>query len=381
MKGKAKVKWKMVCSPKENGGLGLKDLRRWNDVLLSKHVWNIVNNKKSLWVKWVYKFYLKERNFWDIQVKKNFCWTWKRILIAGNIVRPHIVSCIGSGENTSLWHDWWHLIGILSMLISRSEWIRAGFNDMSKVKDIFVNGQLCWPTDWLENYPGLMDWPLFVNNEGTEDKIIWRDNNGKCKRFSCKQVWSDVNFFGPKVPWFHTIWFSNNIPRNAFILWMAILGKLKTQDRLLSWEIKGNLFCPLCLKINDSHDHLFFKCDFSKLIWEYFSNKADIRVSYGNWKEFIYKFCEQVKGKSIGVFIKKLVLAGCVSHIWHERNMRFFRNNFRSPFSVTCCIEKEIQLRLLGLKYESKVIKEKVWRCWGIDRNNDVDNGNKDNEV
>lgn len=200
VKGKAKVKWKMVCSPKENGGLGLKDLRRWNDVLLSKHVWNIVNNKKSLWVKWVYKFYLKERNFWDIQVKKNFCWTWKRILIARNIVRPHIVSCIGSGENTSLWHDWWHPIGILSMLISRSEWIRAGFNDMSKVKDIFVNGQLCWPTDWLENYPGLMDWPLFVNNEGTEDKIIWRDNNGKCKRFSCKQVWSDVNFFGPKVP-------------------------------------------------------------------------------------------------------------------------------------------------------------------------------------
>lgn len=262
------------------------------------------------------------------------------ILIARNIVRPHIVSCIGSGENTSLWHDWWHPIGILSMLISRSEWIRAGFNDMSKVKDIFVNGQLCWLTDWLENYPGLMDWPLFVNNEGTEDKIIWRDNNGKCKRFSCKQVWSDVNFFGPKVPWFHTIWFSNNIPRNAFILWMAILGKLKTQDRLLSWEIKGNLFCPLCLKINDSRDHLFFKCDFSKLIWEYFSNKVDIRVSYGNWKEFIYKFCEQVKGKSIGVFIKKLVLAGCVSHIWHERNMRFFRNNFRSPFSVTCCIEK-----------------------------------------
>lgn len=50
-KGKCKVAWKFVCSPKDQGGLGLKDLYTWNEALLSKHVWNIAIKKDTLWVK------------------------------------------------------------------------------------------------------------------------------------------------------------------------------------------------------------------------------------------------------------------------------------------------------------------------------------------
>ncbi|GJW20586.1 RNA-directed DNA polymerase, eukaryota, reverse transcriptase zinc-binding domain protein [Tanacetum coccineum] len=52
-KGKAKVSWKSVCHPKNQGGLGLKMIGEWNEVLLSKHIWNIVSGKESLWIKWV----------------------------------------------------------------------------------------------------------------------------------------------------------------------------------------------------------------------------------------------------------------------------------------------------------------------------------------
>lgn len=41
-KGKAKVKWKDVCRPKMEGGLGLKCLRAWNVALVSKHIWNLL---------------------------------------------------------------------------------------------------------------------------------------------------------------------------------------------------------------------------------------------------------------------------------------------------------------------------------------------------
>ncbi|GKD54771.1 RNA-directed DNA polymerase, eukaryota, reverse transcriptase zinc-binding domain protein [Tanacetum coccineum] len=52
-KGKTKVAWKNVCKPKNQGGLGLKDLTIWNHTLLVKHLWNIANKKDTLWVKWV----------------------------------------------------------------------------------------------------------------------------------------------------------------------------------------------------------------------------------------------------------------------------------------------------------------------------------------
>lgn len=52
-KGKAKVAWKVVCCPKSEGGLGIKDLEQWNEILMAKHLWNVASRKDSIWVKWI----------------------------------------------------------------------------------------------------------------------------------------------------------------------------------------------------------------------------------------------------------------------------------------------------------------------------------------
>lgn len=49
--GKAKVSWKKVCLPKEEGGLGLRRLSVWNKFLMATHIWKILSHKESLWVK------------------------------------------------------------------------------------------------------------------------------------------------------------------------------------------------------------------------------------------------------------------------------------------------------------------------------------------
>ena len=40
-KGKARIAWKVVCRPKEQGGLGIKSLKKWNIVMLVKQFWKI----------------------------------------------------------------------------------------------------------------------------------------------------------------------------------------------------------------------------------------------------------------------------------------------------------------------------------------------------
>lgn len=147
---------------------------------------------------------------------------------------------------------------------------------------------------------------------------------------------------------------------------MAILGKLKTQDRVKIWETKGNLLCSLCLKVIDSHDHLFFKCEVSNQIWGYFCNKIGLRFRYDNWNDLVVKFSSHTKGKSFETVIKKLVLAGCVTHIWHERNLRQFRVVSRSNNVAICCIEKEIQMKLISMKNLLNTMKNDVWKSWGI---------------
>nr|GEX40917.1 hypothetical protein [Tanacetum cinerariifolium] len=50
---KNSVAWKDVCMQKSEGGLGLKSLQMWNEALMAKHLWNIIVDKDSIWVKWV----------------------------------------------------------------------------------------------------------------------------------------------------------------------------------------------------------------------------------------------------------------------------------------------------------------------------------------
>lgn len=80
----------------------------------------------------------------------------------------------------------------------------------------------------MDEFPGLKDGPMFCNNSNQLNVTIWRDKNRVCKQFSCKQVWRDINNFGDKVPWHNIVWYGNCIPRNSFILWLAVLNRLKT---------------------------------------------------------------------------------------------------------------------------------------------------------
>ncbi|XP_023758688.2 uncharacterized protein LOC111907126 [Lactuca sativa] len=296
VKGKAEVKWQDICKPKEYGGLGIKNLRRWNDALLAKHVWNVINNKNSLWVQWVRINYIGSRNFWDILQKKSMRWTWKRFLEIRKTVRPHVVSCVGNGGNTALWHDWWHPIGILCTIIPRRDWVSNGLSDSSLVCVVLDFDTYSWPIEWVNKFPRLTEAPMFCIDSNMNDVVGWRDKKGICRKFSCKQVWSDLNNFGNIVPWHDIVWYNNCTPRNSFILWMAVLNRLKTQDRVRGWEV----------------------------------------AEFGG-----------------------ISALSCVSHIWRERNSRLFGSRRISVEGVIASIENEIRLKLLGLRKRAKMVNNK----------------------
>ncbi|XP_022849628.1 uncharacterized protein LOC111371725 [Olea europaea var. sylvestris] len=46
------VAWKDLCLPKDEGGIGLKDLKSWNLELLAKSLWNTQHKKDTLWIRW-----------------------------------------------------------------------------------------------------------------------------------------------------------------------------------------------------------------------------------------------------------------------------------------------------------------------------------------
>lgn len=44
----AKIKWDFVCTPKKEGGLGIRDLEVWNRAVMSKLLWYIAKKVRCL---------------------------------------------------------------------------------------------------------------------------------------------------------------------------------------------------------------------------------------------------------------------------------------------------------------------------------------------
>jgi len=67
--------------------------------------------------------------------------------------------------------------------------------------------------------------------------------------------------------WLRTKWFGAwSMPRYNFILWLAVLGRLKTKDRFCLASIDAS--CVLCCQEDETHSHLFFSCAVFKPLGE-----------------------------------------------------------------------------------------------------------------
>ncbi|GJR41849.1 hypothetical protein Tco_1309952 [Tanacetum coccineum] len=130
-RGKAKVVWVNICLPTREGegGLGLRSLDLFNQALMSKHIWNIVTNKESLWVRWIHSYKLRGRSFWAIPLNGvDMSWGWRKLLQLRVLVRPYIWTKLGNSNSASAWHDTWDPQGPLIRLISPSDISSEGFS-------------------------------------------------------------------------------------------------------------------------------------------------------------------------------------------------------------------------------------------------------------
>ncbi|XP_074305729.1 uncharacterized protein LOC141640949 [Silene latifolia] len=73
------LSWDHCCTPKEEGGLGIKALKIWNKALVGKYIWWLANKKDHLWVRWVNHVYMKGIHCSSYSPPLDCIWTWKKI--------------------------------------------------------------------------------------------------------------------------------------------------------------------------------------------------------------------------------------------------------------------------------------------------------------
>nr|XP_043611422.1 uncharacterized protein LOC122583015 [Erigeron canadensis] len=359
-KVKSKASWKSVCLPKYEGGLGIKRISNFNKALITSHIWSIVTDRESLWVRWIHSYKLKGRNFWDVTPCGSMSWGWRKILLLRDTIRPYIWKNIGNGLSTLVWNDTWNERCPLRNFISTRDIMRAGFRLDSNITDVLSNDQWTWPQEWYNTYPVLDQIHPPMVHHNIHDRTVWKDLDGVEQEFSVSEVWNDVRYKQDKVPWVNSVWFSTCVPRHAFHLWLVFHNKLKTQDRLKAWEVGSatnlNLMCcPFCQKGIDSRSHLFFQCSFSLQVWGQIKHMANMSAVVESWDSIARWLISRSSStqNSAESVIARLLVAAASYFLWLERNSRLFSNTKCSEAQVREKIMTTVRLKLLSLKFKA----------------------------
>ena len=103
------VKWEKLCQAKKCGGMGFKEIEKFNDALLAKQVWRMLKNPESLCHR-----VFKARFFPDCSIlvansSINRSYAGKSILSARDVVRKGMIWRIGDVKTVSLKEDKWLL--------------------------------------------------------------------------------------------------------------------------------------------------------------------------------------------------------------------------------------------------------------------------------
>ena len=101
------VKWEKLCSPKEDGGLGFKEIEKFNEALLAKQVWRMMNNPDSMCFKVFKARVFPNCSILEANESKASSYAWKSILSAREVVKNGMVWRIGDGNSMGIREDKW----------------------------------------------------------------------------------------------------------------------------------------------------------------------------------------------------------------------------------------------------------------------------------
>lgn len=260
---------------------------------------------------------------------------------------------IGDGRSVSFWFDWWTDLGpLISVFGNRST------RDLRIPLDASVcvaapNGHWTMPparsdeAETLQVVLSTMQPPSLVRGQ---DRFLWR--SGACSflpKFFSKATWNIIRQPSPLVSWNNLVWFIEGILRYSFVSWMAVLSRLPTRDRLISWGLLVPPVYPLCSLDSETHDHLFFSCTFSTAIWSHFAGWMFPTPPPTLASVVDVMNLPRITSCSGAGTIIKLLLQAIVYNIWRERNHRIFRDSSSTVAAIAKAVDRSMRDRLLSL--------------------------------
>jgi hypothetical protein len=329
------IEWDKVCTPLDEGGLGIRNIRRFNQALLGKWLWRFAHEEGAWWRSVLVAKYGADWGGWRSGVisGSHGVGLWKFICMGWQNFRRFIKYDVGEGSKIRFWDDVWcgdralkeEFPGLFSIASLKEASIADNMEHSSN--SIQWNIQFTrlihdWEVGELASfYKCLYDCKL--RGEG-KDKLWWVPS-----RKGLFEVKSFYRMLSPRgsgsFPW-KSVWKSKAPPRVAFFVWTAVHSKILTLDNLGRRGLVVVNRCWLCETDGELVDHLLIHCAAVRDLWNaFFARFGLCWVMPRSVKELLASWW--TAGRTRSAVVWKMVPHCILWCIWRERNNRCFKDS------------------------------------------------------
>lgn len=272
------IAWDVLCLPKALGGMGFKDLECFNQALLAKQAWKLINQPESLLAKFIKSRYHPKVDFLSAVVGSRPSFAWRSLLYGRELLIKGLKWQVGNGENTRVWIDKWVDDPNLGM---RAPWIKNISFDVNLTTNKLINFSIGkWDVHALKEIfvPGDVD--LIISKQpvtSRADSHTWKYN--KSGNLTVKSAYwlaqsSKIQGSHPEVlimpsiiPLKAKIWKVPTVPKIRTFMWKILGDALPVADLLINRGMKVDERCQMCGLDGESLHHIFFQCDAARQVW------------------------------------------------------------------------------------------------------------------
>ncbi|XP_056848817.1 uncharacterized protein LOC130498972 [Raphanus sativus] len=359
----ARVGWETVTLTKDQGGLGVKDLHKWNMACILKLIWMLFFRPDSVWVSWFKEVILNGdvSNYWTVRTNSSYSWMVNKLIKARELVYPLLRRRLGDGATTYFWEDNWSPFGSLSLFLNaRSS--RLGIPQTATIASLYSNGRWRLPPARTEDQLALQIHLTTITLEEREDYYEWEVEGRFRSKYSMGEIYTYLKGPHQTVSWSKVVWSSYGIPRQSFLMWLVLLDRCPTKNRLISWGIQVNPNCLLCNNYHESRDHLFFGCTYSFQIWRVIAGRCQLQAMT-DWDSTLLQLETLGRNKDL----KRLTILAAqatIYWIWRERNLRLHQQTFKTSDAIVSTIAKQITNRLQSIRLQNPRASSAMTQLW-----------------
>ena len=312
--GKCKVRWQLVCSPKDYGGLGILNLEAFSRALRMRWLWQRWQFPDRPWIS-------MEVPCDDLDLE---------IFAAATRVT------IGDGKQASFWLSRWmgqstlrsQFPALYKYCRRKRRTVADALTEHRWVKDLRQAPRAAILTEFLQLWRLIQSAHIELS-EDQPDSISWILAEDGC--YSAKSAYR-LQFEGqirssmPEQVW--KVWAP---AKCRFFAWLLLQNRLWCADRLMQRRWPNCYFCPLCVRNLETAMHLFFECPYAKLMWMTIATWRNCAaLNPRGWLhchsvEHVWDKITTDTSPTHREGMRSLLILGCWE-LWKERNRRVFRD-------------------------------------------------------